>query len=400
VVSPDDPEPGSNNGRNYFLSWLDGDLLLLTRAGTRWGFVGYSKSALMAEVATKPPGSTLTTPPLWQLETHFTGELDSAQTWRCRTFELPSGQRLAAIAAGFHTAPGPDETRPQVVLYDISAGTAAAPTMVARVLGPNLQGNAVAVASQRIGAVTYLFVVDFGHGVHVYDVSVPATPVLVGGWTCPPNAFDQLVDHATDIELQRDTITGNLYAYVAAWRRGLVRLDVTNPASFALPVVSERDTPGLPYGIARRSAYGAEGLVLADHQAGLRLYGQFASWKPFGAGCAGVAGTPTMQVTSPPVLGGTLSLSVQQLAGGLAVMAVGFAQVVVPLQPLGLGFGAGCNLLVTPDAIDFLPQIAGAAAWNLAIPNVLALRGVHVFQQAAEFGAPSAVAAGGDAKID
>ncbi|HEU4420372.1 MAG TPA: hypothetical protein VFT55_15660, partial [Planctomycetota bacterium] len=99
VPSPDDPQPGFNNGRNYFLSWLDGDLLLLSRAGTRWGLVGYSRSALVAEAAIRPPGSTLTTLPLWQLETHFAGELDQGQTWRVRTFSLPSGQRIAAIAA-------------------------------------------------------------------------------------------------------------------------------------------------------------------------------------------------------------------------------------------------------------------------------------------------------------
>ncbi|MFY9343239.1 MAG: hypothetical protein WAT39_12155 [Planctomycetota bacterium] len=400
VPSPDDPQPGFNNGRNYFLSWLDGDLLLLTRGGTRWGLVGHSKSALQAQAGALAPGSTLTTAPLWQLETHFAGELDQAQTWRCRTFALPSGQRYAAIAAGFHTAPGPDQSRPQVVLYDVTAGTAAAPTFVSRILGPNLQGNAMAVEPYRIGATTFLFVVDFGWGVHVYDVSAPAAPALVGGWQSPANAIDGTIDHPSDIEIDRDEATGNLYAYVTAWRRGLVRLDVTNPASFALPVVGERDTPGLPYGIARRDAYGSQGLVLADHQAGLRLYGQYASWQPFGSGCAGAAGVPAVQVTSPPVLGGTLSLAVQNLAGGIAVMVIGFTPVSVPLAPLGLGFGPGCTLLATPDVLEVLAQTSGTATWSLPIPNTASLRAVHLYQQVAEFAAPSAVSAGGDAKID
>jgi hypothetical protein len=400
IDSPDDPQPGFNNGRNYFLSWLDGDLLLLTRAGTRWGFVGFSKSALQAEAAIRPPGATLTTPPLWQLETHFAGELDQALTWRCRTFELPSGQRLAAIAAGYHTAAGPDNTRPQIVIYDISAGTAAVPTLVSRFFGPNLQGNAIGVVPHRIGNTTYLFVVDFAWGVHVYDVSVPATPVRAGGWVCPVNAFDGLGDHPTDLELDVDEATGVLSAYVTAWRRGLVRLDVSNPASFAFPVLAERDTPGLPYGIARREAFGAQGLVLADHQAGLRLYGQFASWQPYGVGCAGAAGTPVMQVTSPPVLGGTLGVAVQGLSGGLAVMAIGFVPIQLPLAPLGLGFGPACNLLAPPDALDVLPQIAGTATWSLPIPNVISLRGAHLVHQVAELAVPSAVSAGGDAKID
>jgi hypothetical protein len=399
VVSPDDPLPGYNNGRNYFLSWLDGDLLLLTRGGTRYGLVGYSKSALQAEAALRPPGSTLTTPPLWQLETHFAGELDQALTWRCRTFEH-AGQRYAAIAACYHTAPGPDQTRPQVVIYNVTAGTAAVPTFVARILGPNLQGNAIGVEPYRIGNTTYLFVVDFGWGVHVYDVSAPATPVLVGGWQAPVNIVDGTIDHPTDIELDRDEATGNLYAYVTLWRRGLVKLDVTNPASFAIPLVSERDTPGLPYGIARREAYGSQGLVLADHQAGLRLYGQFASWQPFGTGCSGAAGVPAMQVTSPPVLGGTLSLGVTNLAGGIALMVVGFTPVTVPLAPFGLGFGPTCTLLVTPDVLEVLPQAGGVATWNLPIPNTTTLRGVHLYQQVAEFGTPCAVSAGGDTKID
>src|SRR5688572_31045928 len=41
--------------------------------------------------------------------------------------------------------------------------------------------------------------------------------------------------------------------------------------------------------------------VLADHQAGLRLYGQYSSWRPYGAGCAGAAGTPVLALASPPV---------------------------------------------------------------------------------------------------
>src|SRR5262245_18613156 len=204
LPSPDDPPAGFNNGRNYFLSWLDGDLLLLTRAGTRWGLVGYSRSAIVAEAAIRPPGSTLTTPALWQLETHFAGELDQRQTWRCRTCSLPSGQRIAAIAAGFHTQAGPNASRPQIVLYDISAGTTATPTLLTHFLGPNLAGNAIGVSAVTIGTTTYLFVADFGYGLHVFDVSNPTAPALVGGWASPPNVFDGWIDHPSDLELDRD----------------------------------------------------------------------------------------------------------------------------------------------------------------------------------------------------
>jgi len=400
LPSPDDPPAGFNNGRNYFLSWLDGDLLLLTRAGTRWGLVGYSRSAIVAEAAIRPPGSTLTTPPLWQLETHFLGELDQSQTWRCRTFSLPSGQRIAAIAAGFNTQPGPNASRPQIVLYDVSAGTAATPTFLATVLGPNLAGNTVALSATTIGTTTYLFVADFGYGLHVFDVSNPTVPVLVGGWASPPNVFDGWIDHPTDLELDHDATNGNLYAYVTAWRRGLLRIDVTNPASFSLPVVAEHDTPGLPYGIAIRNAYGARGIVLADHQAGLRLYGEYASWIPYGSGCAGTGGVPALQVVSAPALGSTLTLNAQNLGAGIAVMVTGFGQVALPLQPIGLGFGPGCTLLVTLDALDVMVPAGGSATWSLPIPNLPALLGLHLYNQAAELGAISAVSNAGDGKID
>ncbi len=274
IPSPDDPEEGFNNGRNYYFSWLDGDLLLLTRGGTPWGLVGYSKSDLQAEAEMTPPGTPLTTAPLWQRRTHSPLEpKNQGQTWRCRTFSLPSGQRMAAIAAGFHNAEGSNATHAQVVLYDITDPLD--PVLVATFHGPNMEGNAVAVVPHQIGATTYLFVGDFGYGIHVYDVSTPAAPVLVGGWQSAANAFDGLVDHVDDLELDVDDATGNLYAYVAAWRRGLVRLDVTNVASIS--VVSERDTPGLPYGLQCREVSGAERLLLADHQAGLRLYGE---WTP------------------------------------------------------------------------------------------------------------------------
>lgn len=400
VRSPDDPLPGFNNGRNYFLSWLDGDLLLLTRGGTRYGLVGYSRSALVAEAALRPPGTMLTTAPLWQLETHFTGELDQALTWRCRTFSLPAGQRVAAIAAGTHTQPGPDQGRPQVVLYDVTAGTAATPTLLSRVLGPNSAGNAIAVVPVQRGGATFLFVVDFGYGLHVFDVSNPALPTLVGGWAAPPNVFDGWIDHPTDLELDA-TPGGGLTAFVTLWRRGLVQLDVSNPASFGFPLLDEVDTPGLPYGIAIREVDGSRGLVLADHQAGLRLYGHYAAWQPLGSGCGPPGGPlPVLTVVSAPVLGGTFELAVTGLGGGLPLMVTGLAAIHLPLAPIGLGFGAGCTLVPAPDALELLLPVGGVASWSLAIPNAIALRGVHVYDQVAELGVASALSNGGDGVID
>jgi hypothetical protein len=63
----------------------------------------------------------------------------------------------------------------------------------------------------------------------------------------------------------------------------------------------------------------------------------------------------------------------------------------VALQPFGLGFGPGCNLLVTTDAVQFLVQTSGAASWNMVIPNSTAFAGVNLWNQVVEIGPVSAV---------
>ena len=123
------------------------------------------------------------------------------------------------------------------------------------------------------------------------------------------------------------------------------------------------------------------------------------SWVAYGTGCMGANGVPVLQLVSLPAIGGTLSLAVQNLAGSFAFMVTGLGQLSVPLQPIGLGFGAGCTLLVSPDAVELLSQAAGSATWSLAIPSVPALAGMHLFNQVAELGAVSAVSNAGNAEI-
>jgi len=110
-------------------------------------------------------------------------------------------------------------------------------------------------------------------------------------------------------------------------------------------------------------------------------------------------GVPLLQLATLPAIGGTFSLGVQNLAGSFAFMVTGLGQLSVPLLPLGLGFGASCTLLVSPDLIQSLPQAIGSATWSLAIPNAPALAGMHLYNQVAELGAPSAVSNAGDGEI-
>jgi len=122
-----------------------------------------------------------------------------------------------------------------------------------------------------------------------------------------------------------------------------------------------------------------------------------AAWTSFGTGCVGGNGTPSMSLVSLPALGSTFTLDAQNLAGGAAFMVTGLGSQNVSLQPFG--FGSGCALLATTEAVQFLVQGGGNSTWNMNIPNDPAFAGLHVFNQVVEIGTVSAVSAGGDGEI-
>jgi len=105
---------------------------------------------------------------------------------------------------------------------------------------------------------------------------------------------------------------------------------------------------------------------------------------PFGSGCAGTAGTPSLAATpfTLPWLGDTMRTVVQTIPAGepgaLFVSSFGTTPP-VPLGPVGM---PGCDLLVPIDVLDFGVAVAGSAEWTLSIPNVPALAGVSFGQQA------------------
>ena len=106
----------------------------------------------------------------------------------------------------------------------------------------------------------------------------------------------------------------------------------------------------------------------------------------FGAGCAGSAGTPVL-ANAPytlPWLGDTMRTRVTTVPTSLGALFVSSFTPATPtsLAPLGM---PGCDLLVTPDALEFRSANAGAAEWTLSIPNNTALVGVFIHQQALPF---------------
>jgi hypothetical protein len=103
----------------------------------------------------------------------------------------------------------------------------------------------------------------------------------------------------------------------------------------------------------------------------------------FGAGCAGSAGTPLLAKApyTLPWLGDTMRTRVNTVPTSLGALFVSSFTPATPtsLTPFGM---PGCNLLVTPDALEFRSANAGAAEWTLAIPNNTALVGMPIHQQA------------------
>lgn len=120
-----------------------------------------------------------------------------------------------------------------------------------------------------------------------------------------------------------------------------------------------------------------------------------ANWAALGTGCAGTGGVPTLSLVSPPAIGGTFTLALQNLGSGIPLMVIGLAPVQVSLVQLGFGFGFGCTLHAAIDELQVLSAVGGSATWSAPVPNDPALAGVHLWTQGIELGAVSAASNGG-----
>jgi len=217
-------------------------------------------------------------------------------TLGCETFELfdPAASQMrwvSATASGYHSRDPADcflgagtmtdaamFRHALVVLHDLGTDPSA-PRLLAKLYGADATGNATDVEPWTIGGRTYVFAADFGGRVLVFDVTdvfqAPAASIVmpIAAWNAPPNALDGLHENATEIEI--DEVTSGtdtrVLAYVAFYRRGVVVLDVSAPASPQL--VATLDTPGLAEGVRIRRG-GATDLLVADRMGGVRIYAQ------------------------------------------------------------------------------------------------------------------------------
>ncbi|MBK8099544.1 MAG: hypothetical protein IPK26_20740 [Planctomycetes bacterium] len=113
----------------------------------------------------------------------------------------------------------------------------------------------------------------------------------------------------------------------------------------------------------------------------------FATWSPFGVGCAGTSGVPTLAVTTLPWLPGTLTVQLGNVPAtpGLGVLVTGWSDRQWSGGPLPFDFGPlgvpGCHGFVSPDAHQALATSTGTATVLLSIPASPQLFGMAFYQQ-------------------
>jgi len=105
---------------------------------------------------------------------------------------------------------------------------------------------------------------------------------------------------------------------------------------------------------------------------------------PFGNGCPGSAGTPSLAAApfTLPWIGDTTRHVVTAVPAGQS--GAFFVSGVGAVAPLSLGVCGmpGCELLVALDVCEFQTAVGGAAAWAKTIPLAMSLAGASFEQQA------------------
>lgn len=147
-------------------------------------------------------------------------------------------------------------------------------------------------------------------------------------------------------------------------------------------------------------------LIIADASSGIQLQSTtlntmwnvyFTAWQdaspiadytPFGSGCTGSIGTPTLTAApgSRPAIGSTFDADVSNLPLGAALMATGLSNTFtsgglpLPLSLSILGM-TGCTQYVDALVLDYFTG-STTATWSWSIPNTPILFGARFYNQA------------------
>jgi hypothetical protein len=105
-----------------------------------------------------------------------------------------------------------------------------------------------------------------------------------------------------------------------------------------------------------------------------------------GTGCPSSGGANTLAATSLPWIGSTFRSRGTGLPGLAFVASVfGFSTTTLPLASVLPAGQPGCDLLVSPDGVDFQAITTGTADYQAAVPNIPAIAGLVVYHQMIPF---------------
>jgi hypothetical protein len=112
-----------------------------------------------------------------------------------------------------------------------------------------------------------------------------------------------------------------------------------------------------------------------------------------GAGCAGTLPASNIRATSQPIVGQTMTVTVDQLPQNLAVLMLGLSSTTSPFGPLPLDLtliGApGCFGRVSPDVLLTVTGTNNVGTLSLPIPSTPAVAGFVFHMQALVFDPPA-----------
>lgn len=112
-----------------------------------------------------------------------------------------------------------------------------------------------------------------------------------------------------------------------------------------------------------------------------------ANWRPYGYGCAGSFGVPTLGVSQAPQLGRTSIVSMTNLdpAAAFAIVFVGTSRTTWPFGSLPASLASfgmpGCVAYASPDLFVLLPASNGTASWQWQVPAQPQLFDLAFYQQ-------------------
>ncbi|MBL8750008.1 MAG: PQQ-dependent sugar dehydrogenase [Planctomycetes bacterium] len=188
------------------------------------------------------------------------------------------------------------------------------------------------------------------------------------------------------------------YFYTDHFTGRIWRLNESGGAWLPAPPVPGQTNPALwatvPWITDAR--FGADGALYFCERADVsigsvrRIRPTAATWSPFGSGCAGSFGTPSLVATggSLPVLGGTLSLQIAGLpaASSLSIGLLGVSKSSWDGAPLPADLTVvgmpSCTLLVQPLILTALLGGSGTAPWPFAVPSTASFVGQDLYAQA------------------